>query len=185
MTGLIDLVNNFGLAAIVLVWTVQGVLDIRSQGLRRKPVLKCAGAVAIYVAVVGAWYFMHVITTDLVTRMDSFPAVSITGGWGREFPPDKRTEYTQILASSVFVNSGRIIQFIDQDGTLKPYAPNEADINQRDSWLKIRHEFMAEARAFSSLALAWLAVLPLGLVVVLFWPGWKTDAAALRTLPRK
>ena len=173
MTGLIDLATNFGLAAIVLVWTIQGVLDIRTQGLRLKPVLKCVGAVAIYGALVGAWYYMHVITTDLVTRMDSFPAASITGNWGRELTPDKRTEYTRILASSVFVNSGKVIEFIDQDSTLKPYAPSEADIKQRDAWLQSKHEFMADAQAFSSIALAWLAILPLGLVVVLFWPGGR------------
>lgn len=173
MTGLIDLVINFGLAALVLTWTVQGVLEIWSQGLRHKAVLKCASAAVLYVVLVGAWFYMHVITTELVARMDSFPAASITGGWGRELPADKRTEYTRILASSVFVNSGKIIQFIDQDGVLKPYGPNEADLKQRDSWLQNKHELMADAKVFSSLALAWLTVLPLGLIVVAFWPGGR------------
>lgn len=178
MTGLIDLTTNFGFAALVLVWTIQGVLDIWTQGLRPKPVLKCVGAVAIYGALVGAWYYLHVITTDLVTRMDSFPAASIAGDWGRELTPDKRTEYARVLASSVFVNSGKIIGFIDQDGTLKPYAPSETDIKQRDSWLQTRHEFRADAQAFKHFALVWSAVLPLGLVVALFWPGRRRTPAS-------
>ena len=173
MTGLLDFAVNFGLAALVLAWTVQGVLDIRAQGLRPRPVLKCVGAVALYGALVGAWFYMHVITRDLVARMDAFPAVSITGEWGRELPSDKRTEYTRILASSVFVNSGKFIQFIDQDGVLKPYAPSESDVRQRDSWLQNKHESRADAQAFKQFALVWLTVLPLGLVVALFWPGGR------------
>jgi hypothetical protein len=173
MTGLLDLVTNFGLAALVLAWTVQGVLDVRTQGLRPRPVLKCVAAVALYGALVGAWFYIHVITKDLVARMDSFPAVSITGEWGRELPSDKRTEYTRLLASSVFVNSGKFIQFIDQDGALKRYAPSEADVRQRDAWLQNRHESVADAQAFKQFALVWLAVLPLGLVVALSWPGGR------------
>jgi hypothetical protein len=173
MTGLLDLVTNFGLAALVLAWTVQGVLDIRAQGLRRRPVLKCVGAIAIYAVLLGAWFYLHVITKDLVARMESFPAVSITGEWGRELPSDKRTEYTRILASSVFVNSGKFIQYIDPDGALKRYAPSEADIRQRDSWLQNKHESRADAQLFKQFALMWLAVLPLGLVVALSWPGGR------------
>ena len=173
MTGLLDLATNFGLAALVLAWTVQGVLDIRTQGFRRRPVLKCVGAVAIYGALVGAWFYLHVITTELVVRMESFPAVSITGEWGRELPSDKRTEYTRILASSVFVNSGKFIQFIDRDGALRRYAPTETDVRQRDAWLQNKHEFRADAQAFKQFALVWLMVLPLGLVVALSWPGGR------------
>lgn len=173
MTDLLDLATNFGLAAFVLAWTVQGVSDIRAQGLRRRPVLKCVGAIAIYAVLVGAWLYLHVITKELVARMESFPAVSITGEWGRELPSDKRTEYTRILASSVFVNSGKFIQYIDLDGALKRYAPSEADIRQRDSWLQNKHESRADAQAFKQFALAWLTVLPLGLVVALSWPGGR------------
>jgi len=173
MTDLLDLATHFGLAALVLAWTVQGVLDIRAQGLRRRPVLKCVGAIAIYAVLVGAWFYLHVITQDLVARMESFPAVSITGEWGRELPSDKRTEYTRILASSVFVNSGKFIQYIDPDGALKPYAPSEADIRQRDSWLQNKHESRADAQLFKQFALMWLAVLPLGFVVALSWSGGR------------
>jgi hypothetical protein len=173
MTDLFDLVTHFGLAALVLAWTVQGVLDIRTQGLRPRPVLKCVGAVALYGALVGAWFYLHVITKDLVVRMESFPAVSITGEWGRELPSDKRTEYTRILASSVFVNSGKFIQFIDQDGALKRYAPTETDVRQRDAWLQNKLESRADAQSFKQFALVWLTVLPLGLVVALFWPGGR------------
>lgn len=171
MTGLLDFAINFGFAALVLAWTVQGVLDVRTQGPRTRPILKCAGALAIYGALVGAWFYLHVITQNLVDRMDSFPAVAITGDWGRELPSDKRTEYTRILASSVFVNSGKFIQFIDQDGALKRYAPSEADVKQRDSWLQNRHESRGDAQLFKQFALVWLTVLPLGLIVALFWPG--------------
>jgi hypothetical protein len=171
MTGLLDFAVNFGLAALVLAWTVQGVLDARTQGLRTRPVLKCVGALAIYGVLVGAWFTLHVITKDLVIRMDSFPAVAITGDWGRELPSDRRTEYTRILASSVFVNSGKFIQFIDQDGALKRYSPSEADVKQRDSWLQNRHESVGDAQLFKQFALVWLTVLPLGLIVALFWPG--------------
>lgn len=173
MTGLLDLAVNFGLAALILAWTVQGVLDIRTQGLRPRPVLKCVGAVALYGALVGAWFYLHVITKDLVVRMESFPAVSITGEWGRELAADKRTEYTRILASSVFVNSGKFIQFIDQDGALKRYAPTETDLGQRDAWLQNKHESRADAQSYKQFAMMWLTVLPLGLVVALFWPGGR------------
>jgi hypothetical protein len=173
MTGLLDLAVNFGLAAFVLAWTVQGVLDIRAQGLRTRPLLKCVGAITIYAFLVGAWFYLHLITKDLVTRMDAFPAVSITGEWGRELASDKRTEYTRLLASSVFVNSGRYIQFIDQDGTPKRYAPSESDIKQRDAWQQIRHESVADAQSYRQFAQIWLMVLPLGLVVAVFWPGGR------------
>jgi hypothetical protein len=173
MTDLLDLATNFGLAALVLAWTVQGVLDIQTQGLRPRPVLKCVGAVALYGALVGAWFYLHVITKELVVRMESFPALSITGEWGRELAADKRTEYTRILASSVFVNSGKFIQFIDQDGALKRYAPTETDVRQRDAWLRNKHESRADAQSFKQFALMWLTVLPLGLVVALFWPGGR------------
>ena len=173
MTDLLDLATHFGLAALVLAWTVQGVLDIRAQGLRRRPVLKCVGAIAIYAVLVGAWFYLHVITQDLVARMESFPAVSITGEWGRELASDKRTEYTRILASSVFVNSGKFIQFIDQDGALKRYAPSEADVRQRDAWLQNKLESRADAQLFKQFALMWLAVLPLGFVVALSWSGGR------------
>jgi hypothetical protein len=173
MTGLLDFAVNFGLAALVLAWTVQGVLDIRTQGPRPRPVLKCVGAIALYGALVGAWFYLHVITKDLVVRMESFPAVSITGEWGRELPSEKRTEYTRILASSVFVNSGKFIQFIDRDGVLKRYAPTETDVRQRDAWVQNKHESLADAQAYKQFALVWLTVLPLGLVVALFWPGGR------------
>jgi hypothetical protein len=175
MTSVLDLATHFGLAALVLAWTVQGILDIRTQGLRPGPVLKCIAAIAISGALVGAWVYLHGITKELVVRMESFPAVSITGEWGRELASDKRTEYTRILASSVFVNSGKFIQFIDRDGALKPYAPSEADIRQRDAWLQNKQESLADAQAFKQFALMWLAIIPLGLVVALSLPGgrWK------------
>lgn len=176
MAGMLDLAVNFGLAALVLAWTVQGILDIRAQGLRTRPLLKCAGALVIYGFLVGAWFYLYVITKDLVTRMDAFPAVAITGEWGRELKSDKRTEYTRMLASSVFVNSGRFIQYIDQDGALRRYAPSEADVRQRDAWLQNRQESAVDAQLFRQFALVWLSVLPLGLVVALSWPG----ARALR-----
>jgi hypothetical protein len=176
VTGLLDLAVNFGLAALVLAWTVQGILDLRAQGLRTRPVLKCVGAAVVYGVLVGAWFYLYVITKDLVARMDAFPAVAITGEWGRELKSDKRTEYTRMLASSVFVNSGRFIQYIDQDGTLRRYSPSESDVRQRDSWLQNRQESVVEAQLFRQFALVWLSVLPLGLVVALFWPG----ARALR-----
>jgi hypothetical protein len=173
MTDLLDLAVNFGLAALVLAWTVQGVLDIRSQGLRSRPVLKCVGAIAVYAALAGAWFYLYITTKDLVARMDAFPAVSITGEWGRELPSERRTEYTRILASSVFVNSGKFIQFIDQDGSLKRYAPTEADVKQRDSWLQNKQESVTDAQSFRQLALMWLTIFPLGLVVAFFWPGGR------------
>jgi hypothetical protein len=176
MTGLLDMAVNFGLAALVLAWTVQGILDLRAQGLRTRPVLKCVGALVIYGVLVGAWFHLYVITKDLVARMDAFPAVAITGEWGRELKSDKRTEYTRLLASSVFVNSGRFIQYIDQDGALRRYSPSESDVRQRDSWLQNRQESVVDAQLFRQFALVWLSVLPLGLVVALFWPG----ARALR-----
>lgn len=171
MTGLLDLAINFGLAALVLAWTVHGVIEIRTQGPRTRSVIKCVLAVAIYAVLVGAWFYLHVMTRDLVARMDAFPAVAITGEWGRELPSDRRTEYTRILASSVFVNSGKFIQFIDQDGSLKPYAPTVTDVKQRDAWLQNKLESTADAQVFKQFALVWLTVLPLGLVVALFWPG--------------
>ena len=182
MTGVLDLAVNFGLAALVLAWTVHGILEIRAQGLRRRSLLKCVGAFAIYVILVGAWIYMHVITKDLLARMDTFPAVAITGEWGRELPSDRRTEYTRILASSVFVNSGRFIQFIDQDGALKRYAPTESDVTQRDLWVQNKLDSTTDAQSFKQFALMWLAVLPLGLVVALFWPG---AAPAARSGTRK
>lgn len=171
MTGLLDLAVNFGLAALVLAWTVQGILDLRAQGLRTRPVLKCVGALVLYGVLVGAWFYLYAITKDLVTRMDAFPAVAITGEWGRELKSDKRTEYTRLLASSVFVNSGRFIQYIDQDGALRRYAPSESDVRQRDAWLQNRQESVVDAQLFRQFALVWLSVLPLGLVVALSWPG--------------
>ena len=171
MTGVLDLAINFGLAALVLAWTVHGVLEIRAQGLRTRPLLKCVGAIAVYGILVGAWFYLYVATKDLVARMDAFPAVSITGEWGRELPTERRTEYTRILASSVFVNSGKFIQFIDRDGTLRRYAPTEADVRQRDAWVQNKQESVADAQSFRQFALVWLTVLPLGLVVALFWPG--------------
>jgi hypothetical protein len=171
MTDLLGLAVNFGLAALVLAWTVHGVIEIRTQGLRTRSIIKCALAVAVYATLVGAWSYMYVSTKDLVARMDAFPAVSITGEWGRDLPSDKRTEYTRILASSVFVNSGKFIQYIEQDGSLKPYAPTVADVKQRDAWLQNKLESAADAQAFKQFALVWLTVLPLGLVVAFFLPG--------------
>lgn len=173
MTDVLDLAINFGLAALVLGWTVHGVIEIRTQGLRTRSVIKCVLAIAVNAALVGAWFYLYVTTKDLVARMDSFPAVSITGEWGRELPSDKRTEYTRILASSVFVNSGKFIQFIDQDGALTRYAPTEADVLQRDAWLRNKQESVADAQSFRQFALVWLTVLPLGLVVAFLWPGGR------------
>lgn len=171
MTGLLDLAVNFGLAALVLAWTVQGILDLRAQGLRTRPVLKCVGALVLYGVLVGAWFYLYAITKDLVVRMDAFPAVAITGEWGRELKSDKRTEYTRLLASSVFVNSGRFIQYIDPEGALRRYSPSESDVRQRDAWLQNRQESVVDAQLFRQFALVWLSVLPLGLVVALSWPG--------------
>lgn len=173
MTGLLDLAINFGLAALVLAWTVHGFIEVRMQGLRTRSVIKCALAIAIYAVLVGAWFYMYVTTKDLVARMDAFPAVAITGEWGRELPSEKRTEYTRILASSVFVNSGKFIQFIDQDGSLKQYSPTITDVKQRDAWLQNKLESAADAQAFKQFALVWATVLPLGLVVAFFWPGGR------------
>lgn len=173
MTGLLDLAINFGLAALVLAWTVHGFIEVRMQGLRTRSVIKCALAIAIYAVLVSAWSYMYVTTKDLVVRMDAFPAVAITGEWGRELPSEKRTEYTRILASSVFVNSGKFIQFIDQDGSLKQYSPTITDVKQRDAWLQNKLESAGDAQAFKQFALVWATVLPLGLVVAFFWPGGR------------
>ena len=69
-----------------------------------------------------------------------------SGGLGANMPPDKREEYSLMLARAQFDQSGTFGKYIDRDGLTKPYAPTEQDIRDRDILHSARDHFAILAR---------------------------------------
>jgi hypothetical protein len=124
----------------------EGTRRIRVNGLHRKAALMAsAGAIACLVYVGSALWFQSNFGKLAHLDIETVPK-ELPDGWGANMPPEKREEYSLMLARELFNQSGTFGNYFDRDGVRKPYSPTEKDIRDRDILHSARDQFAILAR---------------------------------------
>jgi hypothetical protein len=124
----------------------EGTRRIWVNGFHRKPALMVsAGAIACLVYVGSALWFQSNFRKLAHLDIESVPK-ELPDGWGANMPPEKRAEYSLMLARELFNQSGTFGNYFDRDGIRRRYAPTEKDINDRDILHSARDQFAILAR---------------------------------------
>jgi hypothetical protein len=67
-------------------------------------------------------------TDELLRTLKNPPSPThLDANWGHELAPEKRTEYSTILARVSFSHWGMKVRYFDVTGNLRTYEPTEAD----------------------------------------------------------
>ena len=124
----------------------EGTRRIKLSGLHRRAALMVgAGAIACLVYI-GVSLWLQSGFGELANPKSTYAVPTIPAGWGANMPPDKREEYSLMLARAQFDQSGTFGKYIGRDGLTKPYAPTEQDIRDRDILHSARDQFAILAR---------------------------------------
>jgi flagellar biosynthesis protein FlhB len=122
--------------------------------------------VALYlgcmVASLGFNYFSNQQITFAKDMKNPLEKFQIESGWGANFSTEKRTEYSQSLARSMFINSGKFRDYIDLNGKLSEYKPTAADRQNRSELLHLIELIQTSGKLLFFLALCWLFIPLLG-----------------------
>lgn len=89
--------------------------------------------------------------------------IQIESGWGVNFSKEKRTEYSQSLARSLYINSGKLRDYIDLNGKLSEFKPTAVDRQKRSELLRFIELLQTSGKRFFFLALSWLLIPLLGI----------------------
>jgi hypothetical protein len=116
-----------------LFFLFEGTRRISVNGLhRRAAVIAGVGAVACLLYVAGASWLNSTFRQIVHAPIYAIPK-EIADGWGSNMAPEKREEYSLMLARELFNQSGTFRDYFDRDGVRKRYSPTEQDIKDRDS----------------------------------------------------
>lgn len=120
-------------AALAFVFLFEGVRLLRSRGYSRIPLLMTLFGVIYFFALAGFSYWIHSAIKESQEFLKKTNVVEVSlEKWGMELAPDKREEGTRALARMVFVDSGKLVDYIELTGQRKRFSPTEQDIKDRD-----------------------------------------------------
>jgi len=105
-------------------------------------------------------FLFHKSTNSIDALQQSKSIASIGPDWGSGLVATERTRLSLTLATSVYIDTGKVTNFVDLDGRLSQFVPSERDHESRAAYL---HHAMdkSDFRVFAGLAaLGWL-LLPL------------------------
>jgi hypothetical protein len=106
--------------------------------------------------------FAEAQTMSLRTKLSSFlhqqmPVRELPRGWGQNLSPEQRKQ-SIFLARAAFNDHGRLIQYMQGDGTLITFAPTEEDIRTRDEVIAAKAAFDAVNAFLPSYPIRWLSM---------------------------
>jgi hypothetical protein len=157
---------GFGIAgAFGLVCVFDGARRIAGGHAGRGRGGRLAVGVAIVAILGGYAFWQHRMFLDVAAaHRQQPPARELPADWGKKVSPAKREALSQGIARQVFVDSGKLTQYVEASGQRKAYAPGQDELKRREA--AVLAAARVEQRAASSLveAVLWL-VLGLGALV--------------------
>jgi hypothetical protein len=141
-----DFAYSFAGFACGLFLLFEGARRIRVNGFHRRAALMVAGGTIACVAYIGIALWLQSHFGELAHPKSTYAVPTIPEGWGANMPPDRREEYSLMLARAQFDDSGTFGEYFDRDGVRKPYSPTEKDIRDRDILHSARDQFAILAR---------------------------------------
>jgi hypothetical protein len=106
--------------------------------------------------------FLEVHSTSFRIKLSSYlhqqtPLRELPPGWGKDVSPEQR-KLSIFLARAAFNDHGRLIQYMQGDGTLVKFVPTEADIRSRDEVLAAKAGFDAVNAFLPAYPIRWLSM---------------------------
>jgi hypothetical protein len=106
--------------------------------------------------------FVEVHSTSFRIKLSSSlhqktPLRELPPGWGKDFSPEQR-KLSIFLARAAFNDHGRLIQYMQGDGTLVTFAPTEADIRGRDEVMAAKAGLDAVNAFLPAYPIRWLSM---------------------------
>ena len=83
--------------------------------------------------------------------------------WGAGWPPEKRTQYSVMLARIAFERHGESRAYFDAQGKLTPYVPNAEDHGRRAYHLYLVEQMKQRTWIYAAATACFLALFPLGI----------------------
>lgn len=172
-------------AAIMLaVLMAQGVLRLRTaHGNKWASLSLCA--FSLFLCLVGSVASFHLAgeMRDHARRLkDPSPPVRLSPDWGSDFTKERRTELSRLLAQSWFVDLGAIVDYIDLNGTLRPFEPAESDRRDRAALLRYLEDSERTSTLLLFGAIGWFLA-PWGGLAIAFMPWSRRLLRARGQLP--
>lgn len=148
-----------------------GVLRLRFHvGAHWRAMACCIASVTMSSAMVIAMTWLAVINRDTLRLLkDDRRIEHATPDWGKDFPPERRTELSKFIAQSNYVVTGIVGNHIDLAGTFRLYELTDGDLqarrNQEASFRMLqRAAVLFGVGAFGSLLLPWIGLI-IGFIV--------------------
>jgi hypothetical protein len=141
-----DFAYSFAGFACGLFLLFEGTGRVRATGFHGRAALMAgAGAIACLMYIgIALWVQSHF--EELAHPKSTYAVPTVPEGWGANMPPERREEYSLMLARAKFDDSGTFGDYFDRDGLRKPYSPTEKDVRDRDILHSARDQFAILSR---------------------------------------
>ncbi len=175
MTQWFDFVASAASGAFVLICLAEGTRRWAAYGFHRTAVWMTAFGVIFCFAYSGFSYWKHLALRDMgQSNQNKIFTNELAADWGKDLSPVKREEASAALARLVFVESGKLRDYIDKVGERKRFSPTEEDIRNREVAVITQTRLADAARSNLGEAIVWLIW---GAVAALFGVGVARDKA--------
>ncbi|HEX9391571.1 MAG TPA: hypothetical protein VF928_09690 [Usitatibacteraceae bacterium] len=114
---------------------------------------------------VGSGFVAHKLALNADAMLSPTTATNIAADWRNDLRGDERTRLTKALAQSIYINSGRVVSYLDDKGVLVPLTPSDEDQKARQSVVQKIDDTNAFARHAFVASIIWLLVPLIGLTL--------------------
>jgi hypothetical protein len=141
-----DFTPFFAGLACGLFLLFEGTRRFRVHRLKPRTALLVGSGVLACLAYIGTALSFQSSFTRLAHLETYTVPTKLPDGWGANMPPEKREEYSLMIARAQFNQAGTFREYFDRDGMRKTYSPTEKDIRDRDILHSAQDQFAILAR---------------------------------------
>ena len=140
---------------------VQGILTYYKEAGSKRGLAVASVASGVLLLFSVSAYYCAEFANGFVNLSRSSDAQVITKEWNQAASPRQRLQDSHLLARTMFVETGRIVNFLSESGELVLFVPIEQDYKARDSWLLNWVEIRVAITLLRTVSVVWL-LLPIG-----------------------
>ncbi len=119
------------------------------------------------------------LLSTLVEPNAKLMRASFESTWGEDLSASERAKKSRMLASVIFIESGRRMEHFSNSGERVLFAPEERDVSMRSKQLHLDEQLRLQGQRFLLLAIAAIIAPVMAAGIGFRWPG--KDAGQYRT----
>jgi hypothetical protein len=140
-----------------IVWLYQCGKDLALGIDVRRTVFKVLALGAAWGVHGSAAFWVGTTSDELLQSIRPVVGQQVASDWGAGTPPEEREENTRIIASMAYVDSGRLLKYVDRTGVWRDYCPTSEDATQLMERTKALTELKSVAdRGYESAYQIWI-----------------------------